>query len=351
MARPTSSVTPHPHEPPAAAASSDAAGDAQRWTRRCLLGLADLSADEIRRGRVVANLFFEDSTRTRLSFTLAAQRLSADVIDLTGAGSSVSKGESTTDTALNVEAMGVDALVVRHRQAGAPALVAEAVRCAVINAGDGKHEHPTQGLLDVYTLAEAHGRLDSLDLSGMTVAIVGDIVSSRVARSNIAALTKLGARVVCVGPPTLAPRSLEALGCEIQHDLDAVLVRPDLAAINMLRIQFERHADSGPKVAGVPSASRASPSFPSIREYVQGYGLTVARAGRLPEGAVVMHPGPMNRGIEIEGAVADGARSVILRQVANGLAVRMAALYLCVGASQDQALVMSKFKPESGTNF
>src|SRR5690606_2198132 len=156
------------------------------------------------------------------------------------------------------------------------------------------------------TLAEAHGRLDDLNLAGMTVAIVGDIVSSRVARSNIAALTRLGAKVVCVGPPTLAPRSLEALGCEVQHDFDEVLARPNLAAVNMLRIQFERHADSGPKVAGVPSPARTSPSFPSIREYVQGYGLTVARAARLPKSAVIMHPGPMNRGIEIEGAVADG---------------------------------------------
>lgn len=329
------------------------------WTHRCLLGLQGLSCDEIRtllhtassfaevsgrsvkkvpalRGKVVANLFFEDSTRTRLSFTLAAQRLSADVIDLSAAGSSVSKGESTADTARNVEAMGVDALVVRHRSSGAAGLVGAAVKCAVVNAGDGRHEHPTQGLLDIYTLAEAHGRLEHFDLSGLRVAIVGDIVSSRVARSNIAGLTKLGAQVVCVGPATLVPPSLRTLGCAVADDLDAVLGEVD--AVNMLRIQFERHEGGGAQGAkpapGGGDAPRGSPAFPSIREYARGYALTAERARRLKPGAIVMHPGPMNRGIEIADEVADGPRSVILRQVRNGLAVRMAALFLCVSASE-----------------
>ncbi len=355
---------------------------APAWTRRCLLGLQELGADEIRtilntarsfaevsgrsvkkvpalRGKVVANLFFEDSTRTRLSFTLAAQRLSADVIDLTESGSSVKKGETVADTALNVEAMGVDAMVVRHRAGGAAGLVAAAVDCAVINAGDGKHEHPTQGLLDIYTLAEARGAKaaeqqssraanagnegwGAFDLRGVRVAIVGDIVSSRVARSNIAGLTKLGAEVVCVGPPTLAPRSLESLGCRVEHDFDSVLEQVD--AVNMLRIQFERHGEAGgangqgsppnPGARGEPA--RGSPAFPSIREYVQSYALTPQRAERLRPGAIVMHPGPMNRGIEIADEVADGPRSVILRQVSNGLAVRMAVLYLCTGAAEAQ---------------
>jgi aspartate carbamoyltransferase catalytic subunit len=335
-----------------------------------LLGLDGLSAAELRtilhtarsfaevstrsvkkvpalRGKVVANLFFEDSTRTRLSFTLAAQRLSADVIDLTETGSSVKKGETITDTAKNVEAMGVDALVVRHKASGSAGLVAAAVKCAVVNAGDGKHEHPTQGLLDIYTLAEARlsrtaeqqnskaadkdrERLEGFDLRGIRVAIVGDIVSSRVARSNIAGLTALGAEVVCVGPATLAPRSLESLGCRVEQDLDSVL--PHVDAINMLRIQFERHSEAVEKVDR-PDAPRASPAFPSIREYVQGYALTPERAARLKPEAIVMHPGPMNRGVEIADEVADGPRSVILRQVSNGLAVRMAALYLCVAAS------------------
>lgn len=344
------------------------------WPYRALLGLQDLSAEEIRtilhtarsfaevsgrsvkkvpalRGKVVANLFFEDSTRTRLSFTLAAQRLSADVIDLTASTSSVNKGESIDDTALNIEAMGVDCLVVRHRAGGAAALVARVVDCAVVNAGDGRHEHPTQGLLDIYTLIEAQmarlpagpsparQRLDRFDLTGVRVAIVGDIVSSRVARSNIAGLTKLGAEVLCIGPTTLAPRSLESLGCKVVHDFDAVLSEVD--AVNMLRIQFERHGEAG-KTAGPPGSkpeparaeAAASPAFPSIREYVQSYALTPQRAARLRPGAIVMHPGPMNRGIEIADEVADGPRSLIFRQVTNGLAVRMAALYLCTGVAE-----------------
>ncbi len=351
------------------------------WIHRCLLGLQELSAEDIRtvlytarsfaevsgrsvkkvpalRGKVVANLFFEDSTRTRLSFTLAAQRLSADVIDLTETGSSVNKGETIDDTALNVEAMGVDALIVRHRASGAASLVARVVDCAVINAGDGRHEHPTQGLLDIYTLVEARlgqapggpalqagsspvspaerERLERFDLTGLKVAIVGDIVSSRVARSNIAGLTKLGAEVICVGPTTLVPRSLESLGCRVEQDFESVLSQVD--AVNMLRIQFERHGTAAKPAAAnaQPEPARGSPAFPSIREYVQSYALTPERATRLRDDAIVMHPGPMNRGIEIADEVADGPRSVILRQVTNGLAVRMAALYLCVGVSERQ---------------
>jgi aspartate carbamoyltransferase catalytic subunit len=303
-------------------------------------GFSDVSSRSIKkvpalRGRVIANLFFEDSTRTRLSFTLAGQRLSADVLDLTETGSSVNKGETVADTARIVEAMGVDALVIRHKAAGAPLVAARAVKCAVLNAGDGKHEHPTQGLLDIFTLVEARlgrlasgqgderTRLEGFDLTGLKVAIVGDIVSSRVARSNIAGLTRLGAEVIVVGPPTLAPRSLEALGCRVEHELDGVL--PSVDAVNMLRIQFERH-DAG---AG---ASKGSPAFPSLREYKQSFALTRERLARMKPGAIVMHPGPMNRGIEIDGAVADGPQSLIFRQVSNGLSVRMAALYLCVNA-------------------
>ncbi len=358
--------------PPASPSQPVAPDPAATWSRRCLLGLQDLSPEEIRallltarsfadvsersvkkvpalRGRVIANLFFEDSTRTRLSFTLASQRLSADVIDLTETGSSVNKGETIADTCRNVEAMGVDGMVIRARAAGAALVAARAVKCAVVNAGDGKHEHPTQGLLDIYTLVESRlnaskgageqgskgvsdrARLDSFDLRGLKVAIVGDIVSSRVARSNIAGLTKLGAEVVCIGPPTLAPRSLEALGCRVEHDLDAVL--PSVDAVNMLRIQFERHGGGDEKKESGGGA-KSSPSFPSIREYTQGFGLTRERAARMKPGAIVMHPGPMNRGIEIAGEVADGPRSVIFRQVTNGLAVRMAALYLCVSAEE-----------------
>ena len=383
--KPVPTPTPpntHPGSSPNLSINPDA-DPSVLWTRRCLLGLQELSAEELRallrtarsfadvssrsikkvpalRGRVVANLFFEDSTRTRLSFTLAAQRLSADVIDLTETGSSVSKGESVADTARNVEAMGVDALVIRHKAAGAPLVAARAVSCAVISAGDGKHEHPTQGLLDAYTLVEARlsspkgeecsavrpnsvgaegrgvlelpplcsaerTRLEAFDLTGLSVAIVGDIVSSRVARSNIAALTKLGAQVIVVGPPTLVPRSLESLGCRVEHDLESVL--PSVDAVNMLRIQFERHeASSG--------TTKGSPAFPSLREYKQSYALTRERLTRMKPGAIVMHPGPMNRGIEIDGDVADGPQSFIFRQVANGLAVRMAALYLCVNAQK-----------------
>ncbi|MBX3358646.1 MAG: aspartate carbamoyltransferase catalytic subunit [Phycisphaeraceae bacterium] len=336
--------------------------EAPAWPHRHLLGLQSLSPQDIRtilqtarsfsevstrsvkkvpalRGKVVANLFFEDSTRTRISFTLAAQRLSADVVDLTGSGSSVSKGETIDDTAANIEAMGVDAVVVRHKASGAAATVAQAVSCAVINAGDGRHEHPTQGLLDIYTIAESLGRFDSFDLTGLKIAIIGDLVSSRVARSDIAGMTALGAEVICVGPPTLAPKSLETLGralsgpgaCRVEHDIEAILGEGGVDVVNMLRIQFERHGGGGgdEKAAG----ARSSPAFPSLREYTRLFSLTEERAGRLKPGAIVMHPGPINRGVELAAAVADGPRSVILKQVTNGLAVRMAVLYLCVGAA------------------
>lgn len=323
------------------------------WRGRSLLGLQGVDAADLRtilyrtrelepranqtatrtgelEGRVVATLFFEDSTRTKTSFTLAAQRMSADVLDLSVGASSVNKGESLIDTALTVEAMGVSAMVVRARQGGAAGIIARAVKCPVINAGDGKHEHPTQGLLDIYALAEAHGRLDDFDLSGLTVAIVGDVASSRVARSGLAGMTALGAKVICIGPPVMAPKSLESLGCTVSHDLDAVL--PTVDAAMMLRIQFERHGEGEAKApAGVGPAAKAA-SIASIREYRAMYGMTEERAARIRKNAIIMHPGPMNRGLEIDPEVADGQRSVVLRQVALGVAVRMAALGLILGS-------------------
>lgn len=265
------------------------------------------------RGKVVANLFFEDSTRTRMSFTLAARRLGAEVLDLAAGSSSLKKGETLLDTAKVVEAMGADALVIRHEHAGACATVARAVKCAVLNAGDGRHEHPTQGLLDVLTFTNAREMSSDFDLSGVRVAILGDIRNSRVARSDIAAFTTLGAEVVCVGPPAFVPETLRALGVEVTHDLDSVL--PTVDAVQALRIQFERSA-----------------SVSSKRDYALGYQLNVARAATMKKGAIIMHPGPVNRGLELAPDVADDAgRSVILRQVGAGVAVRMAALERCVG--------------------
>ncbi len=274
-------------------------------------------------GMLVANLFFEDSTRTRTSFSVAAKRLGGDTVDLMGFASSVNKGETLVDTSLNVEAMGVNAIVIRAKQSGAAAMIARACKVPVINAGDGKHEHPTQGLLDTYTLAEAHGRLDDFDLRGLRVLIVGDIASSRVARSAIIGMSALGAKVVCVGPPGLAPAGLRSLGCEVSHDLDDHL--PGADAVMMLRMQFERHDGETDR-----SVDRKSSVIASVREYREGYALTGARAERLGPECVVMHPGPMNRGIEIDGDVADGSRTVILRQVTNGVAVRMAVLAACL---------------------
>lgn len=333
------------------ARASGSARPVVKWPRRGLLGLQGVSAGEIRlileqarelspvanlaetrtgalSGKTVATLFFEDSTRTKTSFTLAARRLSADVVDLPMGSSSVNKGETLIDTARTVEAMGVSAMVVRAKYSGAAEMIAKSVKCPVFNAGDGKHEHPTQGLLDAYTIAEAHGRLDGFDLSGLTVAIVGDVVSSRVARSGIAAVTALGAKVVCAGPPGMAPGSLASLGCSVTHDLDSVLGAADV--VMMLRIQFERQEGiEASRHQGIEAKSEPKKGIVSVHEYRELFGMTVERASRLKKGAVVMHPGPMNRGIEIDGEVADGPRSVVLKQVANGVAVRMAALSMC----------------------
>lgn len=272
-------------------------------------------------GMIVANLFFEDSTRTRASFSVAATNLGAHVLDLLGSTLSVSKGETLIDTAKNVEAMGVAAFVVRAKQGGSAKMIADNVGIPVINAGDGKHEHPTQGLLDILTLAESHNRHDDFDLKGLSIAIVGDIASSRVARSAVAGMRTLGAKVICIGPPSMAPGSLEALGCTVSGDLDSVL--PKMDAVMMLRIQFERH--DGAKTPAIGDSGK-TPAIASVREFRERYGLTRDRADRMKAGAVVMHPGPINRGIELDADVADGPRSVILRQVSNGVRVRMAVL-------------------------
>jgi aspartate carbamoyltransferase catalytic subunit len=299
------------------------------WSSRHLLGLQELSAEEItaildtaamfkevstrsikkvppQRGKVVVNLFFEPSTRTRISFELAASRLSADVVNFEKSTSSAVKGETLKDTALNIERMGVDIAVVRHSAPGAPHRLAQSLSASVINAGDGAHEHPTQALLDLFTIREHKG-----DLKGLTVAIVGDIGHSRVARSNIWGLQKLGAHVILVGPPTLVPGGFRELGAEVTHDLDEVIGRCDV--INMLRIQLERQQGG---------------LFPSLREYSRLFGLNRERMSRAKEDVLIMHPGPINRGVELAPQVADGPHSVILEQVENGLAVRMAAMYL-----------------------
>jgi len=265
-------------------------------------------------GKTVANLFFEDSTRTRVSFSIAARRLGAEPIDLDTLSSSRKKGESLVDTALTIEAMGAGALVVRSAEPGGPAMIDRAVSVPVVSAGDGRHEHPTQGLLDAYTVAEAHGRLEGFDLSGLRVVVAGDLAHSRVARSDAAVFTALGAEVIGVGPPALAPAGLACLGCAITDDLDAALERAD--AVQMLRVQKERGALIG-----------------SLREYARGYRLDGARAARLKPGAIVMHPGPMNRGVEITDEVADGPRSRIRRQVAAGVLARMAVLERALGAA------------------
>jgi aspartate carbamoyltransferase catalytic subunit len=300
-----------------------------RWTRRHLLGLEELSAreietvlavggalkampdDELRdraplRHHRVFTLFLETSTRTKTSFVLAARRLGAEVIDFSPAASAIMKGESLKDTAKNIEAMGVDAVVVRHSASGAPAYLSRLLRASVVSGGDGAHEHPTQGLLDIFTILE-----EKKAIAGLTVALVGDIAFSRVARSNIHGLTKLGARVVVVGPPTLIPEGIERLGVSVSHDFDAVL--PQCDVVMCLRLQLERQQ------AGL---------FPSLQEYMRLYGLDEARLKRARPDVLVMHPGPMNRGIEVSSSVADGGRSVILRQVTNGIAVRMAVLFL-----------------------
>ncbi len=256
-------------------------------------------------GHVVANLFFEDSTRTRSSFEIAAKALGGEVLNWTYKASSVSKGETLLDTVRNIDALGPRAIIIRHSSSGAPHLAARHVKAAVINAGDGTHEHPSQGLLDAFTLREKLGSLE-----GKRIAIVGDILHSRVARSNLHCLALFGAKVICCGPPMFLPPGLEQLGCEVTSELDAALEGAD--AVMMLRIQLERQ--SGESL------------FPSPREYARLFGLSVARAARLKAGAVVLHPGPINRGVELASEVADGARSLILDQVENGVCVRMAIL-------------------------
>ncbi|MEP7071060.1 MAG: aspartate carbamoyltransferase catalytic subunit [Verrucomicrobiota bacterium] len=305
-----------------------------RWNRKDLVGLRELTAAEITlildtadafkqvgtreikkvpalRGKTLVNFFVEPSTRTRTSFELAALRLSADVINISAATSSLTKGETLKDTAKILEANHVDIIVLRHSSAGAAAFLAERVRASLINAGDGAHEHPTQGLLDAYTIREK-----KKSLAGLHVVIVGDILFSRVARSNIFALTKLGARVTLVGPSTLVPAAFEKLGVTISHRIDEVL--PSADVINLLRIQHERQRKE---------------YFPGLGEYIRLFGLTKERARHLKPDCLIMHPGPINRGVEIDSEIADCNQSVILDQVSNGLAVRMAVLYLCGGIS------------------
>ena len=264
------------------------------------------------RGRTVVNLFYEDSTRTRISFEAAAKRLSADVINFSAKGSSVSKGESLKDTALTLQAMGADAVVVRHPASGAPHRLAQWVDGSVLNAGDGTHEHPTQALLDAYTMRSRLGRVE-----GLKVTIVGDVLHSRVARSNVHLLNTLGAHVTLVAPPTLLPVGVSGWPADVSYDLDAVL--PGADVVMMLRVQRERMGDS---------------FFPSEREYARRYGLDAIRVRSLPEHAIVMHPGPMNRGMEIAPDVADSPRSTIVEQVANGVSIRMAVLYLMLGGNR-----------------
>lgn len=304
----------------------------EAWTRRHLMDLESLTAEElvlvldtaamfkdttancskkvpVLAGTTIANLFFENSTRTRTSFSLAARRLGADTIEFTVSGSSLSKGESFVDTARNIEAMNVDAIVVRHQTPGTPQLLAQHVECGVVNAGDGPHEHPTQGLLDIMTIREHRG-----NLAGLTVALVGDIAHSRTARSNIWGLKRLGAHVIVCGPSTLVSRHWEDLGVEVAHSLDEILPRCDV--LNLLRIQFER---------------QYTRPFPSVREYALLYAMNRDRMKLAKKDILIMAPGPINRGVEITPDVADGSHSVILDQVTNGLAVRMAVLWLITG--------------------
>jgi len=303
-----------------------------KFERTDLLGLEDLSRQEIEfilttaesfveiserpikkvpmmRGMTVVNLFFEPSTRTRTSFELAEKRLSADTVNISASTSATVKGETLKDTAKNLEAMSIDVLVVRHSASGAPHYLASVLGCPVVNAGDGAHEHPTQALLDLFTIKRRLGRFD-----GLKLGIVGDILHSRVARSNIWGFTKLGAKVTVCGPPTLIPPGTETLGAEVSYDLDALL--PSLDVLMLLRIQTERLSQC---------------FFPSLREYADFFGVTGERMKRAKKDIVVMHPGPLNRGVEITPDVADGPQSVILEQVKYGLAVRMAVLYLLGG--------------------
>lgn len=302
------------------------------WTRKHLLGLEELSRDEIvtildaaeefvdvstrkrkkrsdLKGKVVVTLFFEPSTRTRASFGFAAKRLGADTSDFAASSSSLNKGETFIDTAKNIEAMGIDAVIVRHNVPGAPHLLSQHLACSVINAGDGAHEHPTQGLLDIFTIRQVKGRVE-----GLTVGLVGDIAHSRVARSNIHGLLKLGAKVIVCGPPTLIPADVHKLGVEVAYRLDDILPRCDV--VNVLRIQFER---------------QRSGMFPSIQEYFRLFGMHSERLSRSKADILLLAPGPINRGVELTPEVADGPHSAILKQVTNGLAVRMAVLALLCG--------------------
>jgi aspartate carbamoyltransferase catalytic subunit len=264
------------------------------------------------RGKTAVNLFFEPSTRTRTSFELAAKRLSTDVINFSVPTSSFVKGESLIDTALTVQALGADFIIIRHSSAGVPHLLAQKLRASVINAGDGTNEHPTQALLDAFTIKEKKGKIEGLD-----IAIVGDIMHSRVAKSNIYSLTKLGAKIRLIGPPTLIPGEMEEIGVRVFHSMDAGL--KDVDVVMMLRIQMERQSKG---------------FFPSTEEYSKNWGLTPERLSVARDDVIVMHPGPMNRGIEISSEIADGPRSVILEQVTNGLAVRMAVMYLLAGVKR-----------------
>lgn len=309
------------------------------WKRKHLLDIESLTADEINtvldtaqafkavgeraikkvpalRGKTVILLFIEPSTRTRISFELAAQRLTADIINFTAEASSLKKGETLRDTTRNLEALNADMIIIRHSAAGAPHFLTRFLKASVINAGDGAHEHPTQALLDAFTIREKKGRI-----AGLKVTILGDILYSRVARSNIWALSKLGAHVTLCGPSTLVPRAFEEIGCRVTHNVNEAIEDADV--INLLRIQHERQRKS---------------MFPSIGEYASLFGLSKARFATIKPDAMIMHPGPINRGVEIDSEVADGERSVILEQVTNGLAVRMAALFLVNGGKGPQEI-------------
>ncbi|HEX2644634.1 MAG TPA: aspartate carbamoyltransferase catalytic subunit [Thermoanaerobaculia bacterium] len=312
--------------------------DTQRWTRKDLLGIAELSPAEIElildtadtfrevgerpikkvptlRGKTVINLFFEASTRTRSSFEIAEKRLSADNLNFSTSGSALEKGETLIDTALNLQAMAPDLIVIRHGHPGVPHMLARRVKAGVINAGDGAHEHPSQALLDAYTIRKHKGKL-----AGLRVAIVGDIEHSRVVRSNIHLLNKMGAHVVVAGPRTLMPAEIEKMGVEVAFNLEDAIRGADV--IMMLRIQLERQGRM---------------SFPSVREYFQLFGLSPQRVKAAKEDVIIMHPGPMNRGVEISSDVADGPYSVILEQVTHGVSVRMAILYLLSGVHEETA--------------
>ncbi len=291
------------------------------------------------RGKTVVNLFFEPSTRTRISFELAAKRLSSDVINISTTSSSVTKGESLLDTARNIEALQSSIIIIRHPSSGAPYLLSRYLKSAVINAGDGTHEHPSQGLLDLFTIKEKKGAI-----AGLKVVIVGDILHSRVARSNIHGLTKMGADVTLVGPPTMIPPYVDQWKVKTDYNLDRAIAGADI--IMLLRIQLERQ---GPDGAGTPAAGVTTPStgtpaagsrksglfIPTLREYTRLYGLNATRLAKANSGVLVMHPGPINRGVEVSSDIADGHASVILDQVTNGVAVRMALLYLLAGQSND----------------